>query len=121
LKIEETWCSATLLALTSNSDLQWSANTLYTGQLPLSQSTAHLQVEGSEAPGLAVQRALDQGGSAALAGRDPGQFAAAVSPEPVVRLVFELLEQPRVKSLAPAPHPHRGVGWLSRGFCDPRG
>jgi hypothetical protein len=32
-----------------------------------------------------------------------------------------LLEQPRVKSPAPAPHPHRGVGRLSHGFCDPRG
>lgn len=89
---------AVIRALTGNSDLQWSGKTLYEGINPIGLYAAHQQ-DVSDA--LADQRALLDGAALRLLHSDQKLHEAHSPEDEIEGLVYELLEQLRVESLAP--------------------
>jgi len=113
--------SAMVRALTGDASLQWSAQTLYRGTNVVPLEAAH---QGHVSLSLEDQRALLDGAGLRLALSDAALHAANMPTAPVERLVFELLEQLRVESIAPASLPglrdnlsQRFLRW-SRDFVD---
>jgi len=117
----EAWGGALLRAMAGDASLQWSGQTLYRGTAPVVLAAAHQ----SDVPArLADQRGLLDGASLRLRLSDAALHARHLPGEPVERLVFELLEQLRVESLAPEEWPGaranlhaRFVHW-SQAFAD---
>lgn len=98
----QAWGGPLLRAMAGDASLQWSGQTLYRGTTPVVLAAAHQ----SDVPaGLADQRGLLDGAGLRLRLSDATLHARHLPGDPVERLVFELLEQLRVESLAPAEWP----------------
>ncbi len=99
-KVEEL-CAATLRALTGEPALHYCGRRLYAGERRVPLHAPHLAVDpGSD--GFADCRAAADGAALRLLHSDATLHASLVPADPVERLVFELLEQLRVETLAPA-------------------
>lgn len=117
----DAWGGALLRAMAGDASLQWSGQTLYQGTTPVALAAAHqCDVPASQED----QRGLLDGASLRLRLSDAGLHARHRPGDPVERLVFELLEQLRVESLAPAEWPGvrdnlraRFIHW-SQAFAD---
>ncbi|MCK9985908.1 MAG: cobaltochelatase CobT [Azoarcus sp.] len=119
-KVEEL-CAATLRALTGRPALHYRGRRLYAGERLVPQHAPHLRVDPGE-DGFTDCRAAADGAALRLLYSDAGLHARLCPADPVERLVFELLEQLRVDTLAPADMPgmaanlhHRFENW-SRAF-----
>jgi cobaltochelatase CobT len=117
----EAWGGALLRAMAGDASLQWSGQTLYRGTAPVALAAAHQSDVPAE---LLDQRGLLDGASLRLRLSDAGLHVRHLPGDPVERLVFELLEQLRVESLAPEEWPGaranlhaRFVHW-SQAFAD---
>jgi cobaltochelatase CobT len=119
-KMEEA-CAATLRALTGDGELQYRGHRLHRGERALQTWAPHLRIE-AEAESFPALRAHADGMALRLLHSDAGLHRANCPPEPVERLVFELLEQLRVETLAPETLPglaanlHRRFAAWSRRF-----
>lgn len=98
----EALCGAAARALSGDASLQWSAQVLYQGTQPVALPAAH---QHDVPPQRDDQRALLDGAALRLRLSDAALHARSVPRDEVARLVFELLEQLRVESLAPAHWP----------------
>lgn len=117
----EAWGAAMLRAITGDASLQWSGQTLYAGTMPQALAAAHhsnVPVELADQRGM-----LDSAGLRLRLSTQP-LHRAHLPADPVERMVFELLEQLRVESLAPASWPgarenmrQRFLGW-AQAFID---
>lgn len=117
----EAWGAAMLRAITGDASLQWSGQTLYAGTMPQALTAAHhsnVPVELADQRGM-----LDSAGLRLRLSAQP-LHRAHLPADPVERMVFELLEQLRVESLAPASWPgarenmrQRFLGW-AQAFID---
>ncbi|MCC4118438.1 cobalt chelatase [Aromatoleum toluclasticum] len=119
-RVEEL-CAATLRALTGRPALHYRGRRLYAGESSVPVHAPHLRIDaGTDA--FADCRAAADGIALRLLHSDPALHARLTPADPVERLVFELLEQLRVETLAPATMPgmahnlhERFVSW-SRAF-----
>lgn len=102
-KVEEL-CAATLRALTGRPALHYRGRRLYAGERPLPVHAPHLRVDAG-VDAFADCRASTDGIALRLLHSDPALHARQCPADPVERLVFELLEQLRVETLAPADMP----------------
>ncbi|SIR40053.1 cobaltochelatase CobT [Aromatoleum tolulyticum] len=102
-KVEEL-CAATLRALTGRPALHYRGRRLYAGERLVTQHAPHLRVDPGE-DGFTDCRAAADGAALRLLYSDAGLHARLCPADPVERLVFELLEQLRVETLAPADMP----------------
>lgn len=100
----EQLCTATLHALSGESDLHFRQQRLYRGRRPLPLFAPHLH-PSLEADDFTAFRGATDGFALRLLHSDPVLHRHACPREPVARLVFDLLEQIRVESLAPASMP----------------
>uniref|UniRef100_A0ABX1PM58 Cobalt chelatase n=2 Tax=Aromatoleum anaerobium TaxID=182180 RepID=A0ABX1PM58_9RHOO len=99
-KVEEL-CAATLRALTGEPALHYRSRRLYAGERRVPVHAPHLAVDpGTD--GFADCRAAVDGVALRLLHSDTALHASLCPADPVERLVFELLEQLRVETLAPA-------------------
>lgn len=98
-KMEEA-CAATLRALTGDGELHFRGHLLHRGERPLRTWAPHLRVE-AEAESFPALRAHADGMALRLLHSDPDLHRRNCPSDPVERLVFELLEQLRVETLAP--------------------
>lgn len=119
-RVEEL-CAATLRALTGRPALHYRGRRLYAGERSVPVHAPHLRVDAG-VDAFADCRAAADGIALRLMHSDPALHARVVPADPVERLVFELLEQLRVETLAPATMPgmahnlhERFVSW-SRAF-----
>lgn len=103
---------AVVRALTGNGALQWSGKTLYEGIDPVGLLAAHQQDVSDE---LQSERALLDGAALRLLHSDRELHEAHAPKDEIEHLVYELLEQLRVESLAPESLPGLGHN-LSRQF-----
>ena len=94
--------SAVLRALSGDARLQWSAHTLYQGTEPLPLLAPHQSEVPDDAQG---QRGLLDGAALRQRHSQADGHARMAPTDPVEHLVFELLEQLRVESLAPPDWP----------------
>lgn len=94
-------CGATLRALTADAQLQWSGHMLYRDQAPVPLQAPH---QNLDALAQTAMRAVTDGAALRLLYSDRVLFDGTAPKEPVAHLVFEMLEQLRVESLAPAPY-----------------
>ena len=100
---QEAWLgAATLRALSGDAQLQWSGQHLYRGTEWLPLWAAHHQ---EVPPQTGQQRGLLDGAALWMRHGDPAWHARHRPAEPVAALVFDLLEQLRVESIAPAHWP----------------
>ncbi|MCE9575609.1 MAG: cobalt chelatase, partial [Deltaproteobacteria bacterium] len=119
-KMEEA-CAATLRALTGDGELHYRGHLLHRGERALRTYAPHLRVE-TEAESFPALRAHADGMALRLLHSDTALHRQHCPPEPVERLVFELLEQLRVETLAPETMPglaanlHRRFTAWSRRF-----
>ncbi|WP_407278488.1 cobalt chelatase [Aromatoleum evansii] len=119
-RVEEL-CAATLRALTGRPALHYRGRRLYAGERSVPVHAPHLRIDaGTDA--FADCRAAADGIALRLLHSDAALHARLAPADPVERLVFELLEQLRVETLAPAAMPgmahnlqERFVSW-SRAF-----
>lgn len=112
------WLGATTLrALSGDGQLQWSGQHLYRGTEWLPLWAAHHQDVPAQAGQL---RGLLDGAALWLRHGDPAWHARHRPAEPVAALVFDLLEQLRVESLAPADWPgvQRNLATRFLGWCE---
>jgi cobaltochelatase CobT len=114
-KMEEA-CAATLRALTGDGELHFRGHLLHRGERPLRTWAPHLRIEAEQA-GFPELRASADGMALRLLHSDAGLHRATCPTEPVERLVFELLEQLRVETLAPEALPGLRAN-LQRRFAD---
>jgi cobaltochelatase CobT len=121
-KVEEL-CAATLRALTGQPALHYRGRRLYAGERLVPQHAPHLRVDPGE-DGFADCRAAADGAALRLLHSDAGLHASLCPADPVERLVFELLEQLRVETLAPADMPgmaanlhQRFENWSRAFYC----
>lgn len=121
-KVEEL-CAAALRALAGEADLHFRGRRLHRGtqRLPLCAPHLHPAVETAD---FAAFRGAADGLALRLSVSDEALHRQACPADPVQRLLFEMLEQMRVESLAPAAMPgvahnlrHCHAQWL-RGFHD---
>jgi len=122
-RIEEL-CAASIRALTGDTQLHFRGGTLHRGAAPLRFLAPHLR-DDSTARGLddfGSQRGLADAMALRLRHSDAALHRALAPSDPVERLVFEMLEQLRVETLAPTAMPgvaenlrHRFEQW-SRAF-----
>lgn len=119
-RVEEL-CAATLRALTGRPALHYRGRRLYAGERGVPVHAPHLRVDAG-VDAFADCRAAADGIALRLLHSDAALHARLVPADPVERLVFELLEQLRVETLAPATMPgmahnlhERFVSW-SRAF-----
>jgi cobaltochelatase CobT len=114
-KMEEA-CAAALRALTGDGELHFRGHLLHRGERPLRTWAPHLRIEAEQA-GFPELRASADGMALRLLHSDPELHRANCPAEPVERLVFELLEQLRVETLAPESLPGLRTN-LQRRFAD---
>jgi cobaltochelatase CobT len=107
--------AATLRALTGDGELHFRGHLLHRGELPLRSWAPHLRIEAEQA-GFPELRASADGMALRLLHSDAGLHRANCPPDPVERLVFELLEQLRVETLAPDSLPGLAAN-LQRRFA----
>jgi len=122
-RIEEL-CAASIRALTGDAQLHFRGGTLHRAHAPLRFLAPHLR-DDSVASGFedfGSRRGLADAMALRLRHSDPALHRALAPADPVERLVFEMLEQLRVETLAPAEMPgmaanlrHRFEQW-SRAF-----
>lgn len=99
----EDLCAASIRAVTGQRDLQMRAGRLHRGSTRLPRYAAHLYPVFGQADFGSFRGAAD--GLALRVSRSDAALHALLYPEdPVARLVFDLLEQFRVESLAPPIH-----------------
>lgn len=119
-RVEEL-CAATLRALTGEATLHYRGRRLYAGERAVPVHAPHLRVDPGE-DGFADCRAAADGTALRLLHSDAALHRRLCPADPVERLVFELLEQLRVETLAPADMPgmaanlHRRFENWSRTF-----
>lgn len=102
-KVEEL-CAATLRALTGRPALHYRGRRLYADERPLPVHAPHLRVDAG-VDAFADCRAAADGIALRLLHSNPSLHARLAPADPVERLVFELLEQLRVETLAPVEMP----------------
>ncbi len=102
-RVEEL-CAATLRALTGDPTLHYRGRHVYRGEVRLPQHAPHLRIAPEE-DGFTDCRAAADGMALRLLHSDPVVHRSLCPSDPVERLVFELLEQLRVETLAPADMP----------------
>lgn len=114
-------CAASARALADDPALHFTNGRLFRGYRPLPAHAPHLRM-AAEHRDLASLRAVADAQALRLRHSDAALFARLAPEPPVERLVFELLEQLRVESLAPESMPgmavnirHRFEQW-SLGF-----
>jgi len=122
-RIEEL-CAASIRALTGDTQLHFRGGALHRGHAPLRFLAPHLR-DDSVASGFedfGSRRGLADAMALRLCHSDPALHRELAPADPVERLVFEMLEQLRVETLAPAEMPgvaanlrHRFEQW-SRAF-----
>ncbi len=95
-------CGAALRALSGDPRLQWSSQTLYRDTTHVPLAAVHQQ---DVPPTQADQRALMDGVALRLLHSDAALHQTSQPHSDVARLVFEMLEQFRVESLAPEQWP----------------
>ncbi len=111
-RIEEL-CAAAIRALAGCADVHFRGRRLYQGRSPVPLHAPHQKID-DDAP-FADRRAIADGVALRLRDSDAAVHRALAPADPVERLVFEMLEQFRVESLADAALP--GVrGNLERRF-----
>lgn len=98
-KMEEA-CAAALRALTGDGELHFRGHLLHRGERPLRTWAPHLRVE-AEVESFPALRAHADGMALRLLHSDADLYRRNCPSDPVERLVFELLEQLRVETLAP--------------------
>ncbi|MBD5800973.1 Aerobic cobaltochelatase subunit CobT [Azoarcus sp. Aa7] len=119
-RVEEL-CAATLRALTGEATLHYRGRRLYAGERAVPVHAPHLRVDPGE-DGFADCRAAADGTALRLLHSDAALHRRLCPADAVERLVFELLEQLRVETLAPADMPgmatnlHRRFENWSRAF-----
>ncbi|GAA0638443.1 cobalamin biosynthesis protein CobT [Halomonas beimenensis] len=118
----EALCAASLRALTGRRDLHYRGRRLYQGEARLPTHAPHLRLDTGQAA-FADCRAAADGMALRLLHSDARWHREHCPEGAVERLVFELLEQLRVETLAPADMPgmaanlrRRFDAW-SRDFC----
>jgi cobaltochelatase CobT len=102
-RVEEL-CGAAIRALTSDPELHLRAQGLYRGQRRLPLYAPHLRTD-PVADDIDSHRGASDGMALRLLHSDADLHRSLCPEEPLQRLVFELLEQLRVESLAPADKP----------------
>ncbi|HJV28775.1 MAG TPA: cobalt chelatase [Aromatoleum sp.] len=112
-KVEEL-CAATLRALTGDARLHYRGRRLYAGERALPQHAPHLRVDPAE-DDFGDCRAAADGAALRLLHSDAALHRSLCPDDPVERLVFELLEQLRVETLAPGEMAGMGAN-LRRRF-----
>jgi cobaltochelatase CobT len=119
-KVEEL-CAATLRALTGDAALHYRGRRLHRGERPLPMHAPHLRIDPDH-DDFADCRAAADGMALRLLHSDAALHRSLCPADPIERLLFELLEQLRVETLAPADMPgmtanlhHRFENW-SRAF-----
>ncbi|KON80354.2 cobalt chelatase [Azoarcus sp. PA01] len=100
----EALCAATLRALTGEPALHYRGGRLYAGERRVALHAPHLAVD-SGTDGFTDCRAAADGAALRLLHSDAALHASLCPADGVERLVFELLEQLRVETLAPARLP----------------
>ncbi len=122
-RIEEL-CAATIRALAGDAQLHYRGGTLHRGHAPLRFLAPHLRDDPAAAgfEDFGSRRGLADAMALRLRHSDPALHRELAPADPVERLVFELLEQLRVETLAPDEMPglaanlrHRFEQW-SRAF-----
>jgi cobaltochelatase CobT len=110
-------CGAAIRALTGDPDLHLRARTLYRGQQRIAFHAPHLRTDPARDE-LADHRGAADGMALRLSLCDPAVHRVYCPADPIERLLFELLEQLRVESLAPTHRPgmarnltHRFTAW----------
>ena len=97
-------CAAALRALTGDAELSWHGRMFHCGERPLPTHAPHLRLDSETAP-LPDRRAAADGMALLLRYSDP-ELRRRLRPEDAIeRLVYELLEQLRVETLAPGEMP----------------
>jgi cobaltochelatase CobT len=118
-KMEEA-CAATLRALTGDGELHFRGHLLHRGERPLRTWAPHLRLEVATEAGpesFPALRAHADGMALRLMHSDAELHRGHCPADPVERLVFELLEQLRVETLAPEALPGLRAN-LRRRFAD---
>ena len=117
----EELCAATLRAMTGDSELHYTGHRLQRGLRAVPTYAPHLQTNAAD-DDFAACRATADGMALRLLHSDADVHRRYCPPNPVERLIFELLEQLRVETLVPAAMPgmaanlrHRFEAW-SRAF-----
>jgi cobaltochelatase CobT len=100
----EELCAATLRAMTGDGELHYAGHRLQRGQCVLPVYAPHLQTSAASDE-FAACRASADGMALRLLHSDPGLHRSHCPPDPVERLIFELLEQLRVETLVPDAMP----------------
>ena len=111
----EELCAATLRAMTGDGELQYRGHLLHRGERALRTWAPHLRIE-AEAESLPALRAHTDGMALRLLHSDAALHREHCPPDPLERLVFELLEQLRVETLAPVTMPGLAAN-LQRRFA----
>jgi cobaltochelatase CobT len=117
-KMEEA-CAAALRALTGDGELHFRGHLLHRGERPVRTWAPHLRVEVTAEAGaesFLALRAHADGMALRLLHSDTELYRRNCPPDPVERLVFELLEQLRVETLAPDAMPGLAAN-LQRRFA----
>lgn len=109
----EALCAAMLRALTGQPALHYRGRRLYAGERRVPVHAPHLAVDPG-ADGFTDCRAAADGVALRLLHSDAGLHASLCPADSVERLVFELLEQLRVETLAPARMPGLGANLHAR-------
>jgi len=112
-RVEEL-CGAAIRALTGDPELHMRAHGLYRGQKRVPLYAPHLRTDPG-ADDIGGHRGASDGMALRLLHSDAELHRSLSPEEPVQRLIFELLEQLRVESLAPADKPGM-AGNLERRF-----
>jgi cobaltochelatase CobT len=102
-RVEEL-CAATLRAMTGDGELRYAGHRLQRGSRVIPVHAPHLQTNAA-ADDFAACRAAADGMALRLLHSDPELHRRHCPPDPVERLIFELLEQLRVETLVPAAMP----------------
>ena len=102
-RVEEL-CGAAVRALTGDRELHMRARGLYRGRQRLALQAPHLRTD-PERDDLTDHRGAADGMALRLLHSDPALHRSLCPDDPVQRLIFDLLEQLRVESLAPAARP----------------
>ncbi len=111
-RVEEL-CAATLRALTGDASLHYRGRRLYRGEARLPMHAPHLRVEAAEDDFVDCRAAAD-GMALRLLHSDAALHRRLLPPDPIERLVFELLEQLRVETQLPPDMPGMGANLLAR-------
>jgi len=119
----EELCAGAIRALSGSASIRYRGRRLHDGHRPLPIHASHLQPDAALQDLPSLRGAADSV-ALRLLHTDAALHKSLCPPEPVARLVFELLEQLRVETLAPEHHAgvianlrHRFTAW-SHAFYD---